>query len=524
MYEFHWLPGSLVQPKLILEFAELYSFHYGVWGEGGRNPGRPIRLSAERISRWLVPDSLVVWATALGQLVGYAIAVQTKLPYYGMVSWVTQLVVHEDHRKQDVGKTLLFTIWRFTDHFAWGILTANPYAIRALEKATRRRCHPGRIKRHIEPLRKLGSNVVPYLSSSTDIAISSVESRIDTDFYVDHSQLLTMLSAVVNREKPWTLGPLPEGWEWFAFTFQDQDQIPLTKREIQEMLTASDNLTKHAYSRMSFVGGGQAWASHHESEAQFIIQHCELGLRSSVVDFGCGQGRHAIALATKGIRVTGIDYVPEFIQIARQQAIANSLANVEFETADCREAELGNNFDVAICLYDVVGSYADDRENLAILVNLVKHVKPGGYILISVMNMELTERIAKHWFSVASEPDKLLTLQPGRVMETTGDIFDPERFLIDRETKIVYRKEQFVSGHSLPEELLIRDRRYTDEQIASLCVSVGLEVKWSRFVRAGKWDDPLPRDSDRAKEILVFCQKPSLQERQRNLFDISESE
>jgi hypothetical protein len=100
----------------------------------------------------------------LGKLVGYAIAVQTKLPYHGIISWVTQLVVHDAHRHQDVGKTLLFTIWRFTNHFAWGLLTANPYAIRALEKATRRRCQPRRIKKHLEPLMKIGPKVAPYIS------------------------------------------------------------------------------------------------------------------------------------------------------------------------------------------------------------------------------------------------------------------------------------------------------------------------------------------------------------------------
>jgi GNAT superfamily N-acetyltransferase len=161
MYEYHWLPGSLAQPELVAEFADLYSHHYGVWGESGPHPGRPVRLPPEKIRQWLVPNTLIVWATALGKLIGYAIAVQTKLPYYGIISWVTQLVVHEEHRQQDVGKTLLFTIWRFTDHFAWGILSANPYAVRALEKATRRRSQPRRIRKHTDPLMKIGHGVVP---------------------------------------------------------------------------------------------------------------------------------------------------------------------------------------------------------------------------------------------------------------------------------------------------------------------------------------------------------------------------
>src|SRR6202012_3675523 len=95
-------------------------------------------------------------------LVGYAIAIQAKIPKYGVISWVTQLVVHEDHRQRDVGKSLLFAIWNFTDHFAWGLLTANPYAIRALEKATRRRCDPRRIGKNVAKLKAIGKKQTVY--------------------------------------------------------------------------------------------------------------------------------------------------------------------------------------------------------------------------------------------------------------------------------------------------------------------------------------------------------------------------
>jgi 2-polyprenyl-3-methyl-5-hydroxy-6-metoxy-1,4-benzoquinol methylase len=514
MYEYHWLPGTLVSSEQLASFAQLYSEHYGVWGDSGPNPGKPIRLTGDRLRRWLVPESLVVWATALGELVGYAIAVQSKLPRQGPISWVSQLVVHEAHRQHDVGKTLLFTIWRFTNHFAWGLLTANPYAIRALEKATRRRCQPRRILINADALTRLGPKVIPYLRDNTETVISPAESRANTEFFLDHSELSAMLATAVTAEKPWALGPLPEGWEWFAFTFQDQDQINLTRREIEEMLAASDRLTRYAYSRMALDTPTQTWATHHVAEVEFIVQNCGLRPGDSVLDFGCGQGRHTIDLAARGFRATGIDYVSSFIDIAR--AAAHSIPDATFELADCRTVELGRMFDTGLCLYDVIGSYADERDNLALLRNLTRHTKPGGFVLISVMNMEITERNAKHWFSLAAEPDRLLALQPSSTMETTGNIFNPEFYLIDRETKIVYRKEQFTKGYGLPEEILVRDRRYTEDQIRHLCVDAGLDVLWCRFVRSGRWEEPLTAYS--AKEILVLCRKPALPSSQGELF------
>ena len=216
--------------------AHLYSTQYGIWGNQGLHPGRPVKLTPERIRKtWLSPrHSRIVWATAFGQLIGYAIAVQTHISDYGMVSWVTQLVVHEEHRRSDVGKTLLFTIWQFTDHSAWGLITANPFAIRALEKATRRRCSPACIAEHRGVITSLGTSVVPYVKSATSTIITPYESRVNTSFFLDHSNLQEMLLSAEGPNKPWTMGPLQEGWEWFAFTFRNQQQIELSRRKLSK--------------------------------------------------------------------------------------------------------------------------------------------------------------------------------------------------------------------------------------------------------------------------------------------------
>jgi GNAT superfamily N-acetyltransferase len=152
-YEYQWIHGGFVRSELLEELATLYSTHYGIWGAESQRRFQRIRLSARRIQEWLAhSDSRLAYATVDGRVVGYAIAVQSKVPSLGVISWVTQLVVHADHRKRDVGKRLLYSIWEFSDHFAWGLVTANPYAVRALEKATRRRCDPQRIVRHQDRL------------------------------------------------------------------------------------------------------------------------------------------------------------------------------------------------------------------------------------------------------------------------------------------------------------------------------------------------------------------------------------
>ena len=103
------------------------------------------------------------------------------------------------------------------------------------------------------------------------------------------------------------------------------------------------------------------------------------------------------------------------------------------------------------------------------------------------------------------EPNKLLALPPSRIMETTGDIFDPNFYMLDEDANVVYRKEQFTQGQDIPAELIVRDRRFSRAEIETMCAEAGLDVTWTRFVRAGRWDDPLDEQDDRAKEILVLC-------------------
>ena len=518
MYQFHSKPGTEISAELLSAMSKLYSNHYGRWGPGGNRPGEPVRLRPSQIQKWLTHNSVVVWVEAFGHLIGYAIAVHAHVSKGGTVAWITQLVVHTDHRRMDVGKRLLFSAWTFSDYFAWGLLSANPYAVRALEKATRRRCQPSLIALHADLLYTLGKNEVHYLESTREIAIDDRESKVNTGFHLDHSLLAEMVRNATSEATPWVMGDLTEGWEWFAFTFHDQQQIPLTKKELEEMLMASDEVTKQAYARMRPQLKTHRWAQYAKEEAEFILRNSGVPAGSPVLDFGCGDGRHSIEFAKCGFDVTGVDIVQESVEAARQASHEEGISQVRFHKGDCRKTELQNEFELGICLYDVIGSFVDEHSNFEILKNLANHIKEGGCIFISVMNLELTERLAKNWFSLSSDPDKLLSLTPSSTMEKSGNVFNPDYYLIDRESKIVYRKEQFRTGEDLYEELLVRDRRFTIEEITHMCVLAGLQVKWARFVRAGHWDEALDRESEKAKEILVMCQKPYLAALQQSLF------
>ncbi|MFC1610301.1 hypothetical protein ACFL6C_05035 [Myxococcota bacterium] len=100
--QYDWIPGNLTSSDLLKECADLYSHHYGHWSaKSPTSPGERIRLAGRRLTDWLRSgDSIIAMARLNGRLLAYAIANQTNMKEkgYGVVSWVTQLVVHEDHR------------------------------------------------------------------------------------------------------------------------------------------------------------------------------------------------------------------------------------------------------------------------------------------------------------------------------------------------------------------------------------------------------------------------------------------
>jgi 2-polyprenyl-3-methyl-5-hydroxy-6-metoxy-1,4-benzoquinol methylase/GNAT superfamily N-acetyltransferase len=502
---FKWLIGREVSESLLQECSKLFGEHYGIWSrEGGDRAGKRVRRSPEKIQELLNDENAgLAIALSKGQLVAYAAAVQIPVGDHEKMTWVTQLVVHSDFRQQGIAKRLLFAIWGFSDHFAWGLVTANPYTVRALEKATRRRVLPYRIK---EGIQVLLSDVkgIPYITPEIEVACDECTSRINTNFFVDHSDVPQMVQRV-SVSTPWEMGALPEGWEWLAFTFRDQAQIELSADEVKQMIKVSDSTTAIAYARMT-MDKNHAWRKHIAHEVDFIWKHCNLRTGSTVLDVGCGDGRHLLELGRKDVSGTGLDYVESRINAVNLAAKVEGL-HTRFLAADARDIDLREEFDRVLCVYDVIGSYADDSENLRIAKTVAKHVKQGGTALISVMNLDATAFTEAQKFSIEREPDRLLHLQASRIMETSGNVFDPQFLMLDPESKVVYRREQFTEGSALPAELLVRDRRFQQHDIEEMCRLAGLTVVWSRFVRAGQWEIQLNSTDHHAKEILLLCTK-----------------
>lgn len=102
----------------------------------------------------------------------------------------------------------------------------------------------------------------------------------------------------------------------------------------------------------------------------------------SVLDLGCGTGGHALPLARKGFRLTGVDLSAQMIELARDKAKTAGLGDqIRFETGDLRTFSAKETFDAVICLFAVLSYQTDNQGFLDSLVNMKRHLAPGGLLI-----------------------------------------------------------------------------------------------------------------------------------------------
>lgn len=511
-FRWRWLPGreARADGELMHLCATLFNRHYGRWGPNGHHPGGNVRISPETVAESLKDeDSWLACAYLDDDLVGFCSSLRIVLPGSGIVSWVTRLVVDTSYRQQRIATTLLFGSWQFSDFHAWGLATANPLAVRALETATRRPCRPSVIK-------KQAPSLLPHLAPRTYIPDHLVVNEsgrpapvVQTDFHLDLSDLRKLRQAAVRDGRPWSLGALEPGQEWFACTFRSQPPATMDDDRLKDLLLGADDIWVQAYENMS-LDSTHLWHRHHESEVTWILAHCRPPQGGRVLDVGCGDGRHAGLLARSGFEVTGVDIGERLITRARDD---HADSGAQFEIADARQELPDGPFDLALCLYDVLGSSANPEHDRLIVANILRRLRPGGTLIASVMNSGAT-RNRLHQAQMPGDRQEFLValekLPPSRAMETSGDIFDPELLLWH--DGVYYRKEQFEGSPTrLPAELIVRDRRYSVGDLRGLLEQAGFEVDMVVPVQAGRWDrrPPLDDADPTAKELLVSARCPT---------------
>lgn len=287
----------------------------------------------------------------------------------------------------------------------------------------------------------------------------------------------------------------------FSPKFKTQEMV-FDEAKFEKMLEFSTEQLNDAYSRMNF--DSHLWTKGTRNEIDTIIELTGITETDTIIDLGCGQGRHSIELAKRGFCVTGIDASDVNIEKAKRNAADT---NATFKVGDARKHVPGKDVDCIICLYDVVGSYRNREDNIEILKSIYNKLHKGGVAVISVMNMAYLSLRATNRGNVRKNPRLLLELPASDTMQRSGDMFNVKYQLLDEDNHLVYHKEQFEEDGMPSSEYIVADYRFTQKELADILQSLNFEILESRFVRAGHFDVPLDESDDNAKEILFVVRK-----------------
>jgi SAM-dependent methyltransferase len=182
-----------------------------------------------------------------------------------------------------------------------------------------------------------------------------------------------------------------------------------------------------------------------------------------------------------GFQVTGIDYMPGFLDLARQDARARGV-QVDYCQGDMRRIEFQEEFDRVLLMFTAFG-YFDDETNFQVLANTARALKLGGRLVFDIHNRDVFLNGFRP--DIVTEKDGNLMIDRNRLDTATGRLYN--RRIIIRDG--IRRDKPFFV------------RMYNANEITVLLIKAGFEG-----IRLfGTWDsEPL---SVASRRMIVAARK-----------------
>ncbi|MFO7677346.1 MAG: class I SAM-dependent methyltransferase [Thermoplasmatota archaeon] len=226
-------------------------------------------------------------------------------------------------------------------------------------------------------------------------------------------------------------------------------------------------------------------------ECDFIEREINFDKSVTILDIGCGTGRHSLELSKRGYRVTGIDLSSSQLLKAKEKAERQNLT-VQYLRYDARKLPFNKEFDLVIMLCE--GGFPlmeTDEMNYEILQNATKSLKNGGKFIFTTLNglFALYHSIEKFCNSTTDD---------------TNATYHSNSF--DLMTFRDYNITEFEDDSGKKRKLHCNERYYVPSEITWLLKSLGYEkidiyaAKLGAFSR----DDKLTTEDF---EMLVIAEK-----------------
>ena len=134
------------------------------------------------------------------------------------------------------------------------------------------------------------------------------------------------------------------------------------------------------------------------AEIKFLLEELKLPAGSSILDIGCGTGRHSVELAKHGYRITGVDLSSGMLAEAHKAA-QQAGVEINWIHSNALDYKAHDKFEAALCLCEgamaLLNPDEDPHEHdLTILNNIHKSLKPRGKFILTTLNA--LEKIARY--------------------------------------------------------------------------------------------------------------------------------
>jgi SAM-dependent methyltransferase len=143
------------------------------------------------------------------------------------------------------------------------------------------------------------------------------------------------------------------------------------------------------YFREAYRTGEHGWEV--ESPSRFAVEFLKKVRRQAsaqtMLDIGCGEGRHCIAASQLGFKVTGVDYEPLALRRAARFSRDQAAKDIRFRRANVFALPFADaSFDVVLdygCLH-----HQKKADWLQYLHSVLRVLKPQGFYILSVFTPE----------------------------------------------------------------------------------------------------------------------------------------
>ena len=182
-----------------------------------------------------------------------------------------------------------------------------------------------------------------------------------------------------------------------------------------------------------------------------------------VLDLACGTGRMTLELASRGYDMTGIDYSPEMLDIARSEAEKRGY-DVLWLCQDMEEFELYGTVDFAVCCLDSINHLTDPESLKKCLALVHNYLIPGGVFVFDINAKHKFENIYANNCYVMENGDSMCVWQ---------NDYDREEGICD--FYITLFKEEKNGKYTRYDEIQ-SERMYPLDEILRLLSETGLEL------------------------------------------------